>query len=86
MKIKPEHREYIKIAIMGTGNAATWPIYKQAGLSYQRWLWDVLHSANIGSWLNSNIYSYANDANIETILRSILGSEPGEEKNNGNNR
>ena len=76
MKISSEHREYMKEAIFKKGNTATWPIYKKTGHSYSRWLWDILHNANIGPWLNTNIYPYANDANIETALRSILGNEP----------
>lgn len=76
MKILPEHREYIKSVILAKGNTATWPLYRQHGLSYQRWLWDILHNANIGEFLNKTTYSYANDAHIETVLRSILGNEP----------
>lgn len=76
MKITPEHCNYIRKAILAKGNTPTWPTYKAQGLTYRRWLWDILWNAGISPWISTNIYPYANDEHIETVLKSILGKEP----------
>ena len=34
--------------------------------------WDCVFVAHLLPWLSANVYSYANDANIDTALKSIF--------------
>jgi hypothetical protein len=72
MKLKPEHVEYIKTAILANGHAPTLPDYLARGLTEKRWRWDLMYMAGLSSWVCSNVYSYANDDHIDTALRHIL--------------
>lgn len=71
MKIKPEHYEYMKAAILSNGKAPTLPDYLAKGLSEKRWRWDLMYMANLSRWVCDNVYSYANDDHIDTALRQI---------------
>ena len=72
MKIKPEHYEYMKSAILGNAKAPTLPDYLAKGLTEKRWRWDLFYMANLSRWVCDNVYSYANDDHIDTALRNIL--------------
>lgn len=71
MKIKPEHVEYIRKAMMQRGDTPTLASYTARGLSEKRWRWDWLWRAGISQWIGENIYPYANDEHIDTALRQI---------------
>ncbi len=72
MKIKPEHVEYIKRAILADSKAPLLSEYLSKGLSEKRWRWDLLWRAKISQWISDNIYPYANDDHIDTALKYIL--------------
>ena len=71
MKIKPEHFEHMKAAILANGRAPTLPSYLARGLTEKRWRWDLLWAANLSAWISANVYPYANDDHIDTALRVI---------------
>jgi hypothetical protein len=71
MKIKPEHFEHMKKAILANAHAPTLPSYLARGLTEKRWRWDLLYAAGLGGWICTNIYPYANDEHIDTALRVI---------------
>ena len=71
MKIRPEHFEYMKAAILGNGHVPTLPQYQARGLSEKRWRWDLCYMANLTPWICANIYPYASDEHIDTALRKI---------------
>jgi hypothetical protein len=74
MKITIEHQAYIKQATEATGNNTVENLkkYNDAGLSLQRFCWDLLWSAKLSPWICNNIYPYANDEHIDTLLRQIV--------------
>lgn len=74
MKITKEHYDYIKSAICKNSKAPTLHSYKLAGLSEKRWRWALLYQANISRWLCDNIYPYANDEHIDTVLKHITST------------
>ena len=74
MKIKPEHFEQIKTAIakvienQGDRSQA----YRKEGFTPMRYRWDLLRASAITpSWVVDNIYPYANDDHMDTVLRKI---------------
>lgn len=69
MKIKPEHYEHLKTAILANPHAPTLPSYIARGLTEKRWRWDLLYLAKLSPWISSNLYPYANDDHIDTALR-----------------
>jgi hypothetical protein len=71
MKIKPDHFEYMKAAILANSHAPTLPSYLTRGLTEKRWRWDLLYAAKLSPWICANIYPYANDEHIDTALRVI---------------
>lgn len=73
MKIHPEHIEHMRKAILANGKAPTLHSYTARGLTERRWMWDMLYLAGITPWVCEHVYEYANDMNIDTALRSILG-------------
>ena len=82
MKLKPEHVEYMRRAILDNPYAPTLPDYLARGLTEKRWRWDLLllqgrtreERAAMSQWICDNVYPYANDDNIDTALRHILGA------------
>ena len=71
MKIKQEHFDYLKRAILANAHAPTLPSYLARGLTEKRWRWDLLYAANLSSWICANLYPYMNDDHIDTALRAI---------------
>jgi hypothetical protein len=73
VKIKPEDVAYIERAVQSVVQRYPVEKYKaeHPGLSDTRMRWDYLHAANIGSYLNQ-VYKYADDSNIETILKRVV--------------
>lgn len=83
MVIKPEHLEYMREAI-SNGTATdrmahrARPMlseYLAAGMSAQRWRWDLTYWLGLSAWLHEHVYSYANDNHIDTALRQITGTK-----------
>ena len=72
MKVKQEHIDYMRNAILANSKAPTLPDYMARGLSEKRWRWDLLYMAGLSSWICDTIYKYANDEHIDTALRHIL--------------
>lgn len=78
MKIKPEHYEIMRTAILANSRAPTWPQYQACGLSEKRWRWDLCYAArlpdgsSLNAWMCREVYPYANDEHIDTALRRIL--------------
>ena len=82
MKITAEHRQYMKEA-MAT-RLATYPPDALEGYFkaiqadprvtdwQKRYRWDVCHAAGLTPWICSTLYSYANDAHIDTALKAIM--------------
>jgi hypothetical protein len=74
MKIKPEHAEYIKEQMLAYSNAPLLQPYLKAGLSEKRWRWDWCYrTPGLSKWICDNIYPYANDEHLDTLLRKITG-------------
>lgn len=81
MKIKPEHVAHMKAAINGfladnpdivgryeTGN---FPRSDKVKNLETRFLFDLLHAANLTGFVCETIYPYANDTHLRTALKSI---------------
>ena len=75
MKIKPEHYQYLSDQVSrAITHMPGLDEYQAAGMSAKRWRWDALWAAKISSWIQENIYPYANDDHIDTALRRITGT------------
>ena len=78
MKIKTEHYETMRAAILANSEAPTLLDYRSHGLSEKRWRWDLSYAARLpdGSSLTSficrEVYPYANDEHVDTALRKVL--------------
>lgn len=44
--------------------------YREAGLSEERYRWDILHASRFNT---ATLYAYLDDSNIDSALRAILG-------------
>ena len=73
MKIKSEHYTYMLEQIQLISNKMqTRNEYNKAGLSDRRYRWDLCYAARLTPWICANVYSYANDDHIDTVLRKIV--------------
>lgn len=81
MKITAEHQTHILSEINAVLDRSELTIsqvvanYKERSLSMQRMRWDLLYAAKLSKWLCDNIYSYANDEHIDTVLRNITNTK-----------
>ena len=75
MKVSTEHVQYIKQAITPIDIPELRAVYKEAGLSDKRYRWDLLYRAKLSQWLSDNIYPYANDDHIDTVLRQLTNTK-----------
>lgn len=71
MKIQAQHIAHMRQAIEASPRIP-WTQASALGHSPMRYRWDVMHAAGLTPWLCSTVYPYANDANVDTALRSIL--------------
>ena len=77
MKIKSEHYQYMKNAIiekhkfMLENHKTDYIKYRNAGHSKERILWDLLHASGLTPWVCSTLYLDIKDSHIETALKSI---------------
>lgn len=75
MKIKPEHVNHIRTEMMRSGSTPTLHSYLTQGLSEKRWRWDWCYrTPGLSKWICDNIYPYANDDHLDTVLRQITGA------------
>lgn len=78
MKLKPEHVATLRAAIAPLDTAERRAAYRAANATDTRYRWDLLWTARrndtavVGVTI-CEIYRYANDAHIDTALRSIVG-------------
>lgn len=74
MKISTEHFRQLKLmceAVM-QDHPDGWLKYEAAGLSHERFRWDVLRATGKMNWVCDVLYSYLDDSHIDTALRSIV--------------
>ena len=79
MKITDKHYKHIYFAMVEkvfTNDEVynSFEKYEKAGLTPKRFRWDCLHISVPSKWICDNIYPYANDTHIDTVLRSIMNS------------
>ena len=72
MKIKPEHLLHLSDAIGKADTEFHRARYLAAGLSTTRYQWDLLRHVGLMPWLCDTLYSYLNDAHIQTALNRIV--------------
>ena len=80
MKIKQEHLEHLRAAIVPLDTealrqrylAGDFPKSARVGDLYLRYRWDLLHMAGLTPYVCKNLYSYLDDSHIDTALRSIV--------------
>ena len=75
MKIKPEHYEHIRAALLKA--PSTFPTvseYEARGFTETRWQWDLAHAVGLTPYFCDTIYPYANDDHIQTALTKALDS------------
>ena len=73
MKIKEEHFEHIKKAVLPMDTIEARQYYKSEGLSTKRYQWDCLWRAKLSTWICDNVYTYGcNDSHINTVLNKII--------------
>lgn len=70
MKLTTEHQKALKDAITPLDTAERRARY--AGLSDKRYRWDLLWAAKLADLVVGQIYKYANDDHIDTVLRRIV--------------
>jgi hypothetical protein len=75
MKISTAHVQHIKQAISPIDVPELRAAYKEAGLSDKRYRWDLLYRAKLSQWISDNIYPYAIDAHIDTVLRQLTNTK-----------
>ena len=72
MKIKQEHYDYIKKAMLSNSNAPLLQDYLKEGRTERCWRWDWVYlTEGLSKWIYNNIYPYANDDDLDTALREI---------------
>ena len=81
LKIKPEHIEHMRAAIVATIAASGKSLEQCRDYLRQdsrvkdlekRLRWDLLHAAKLTPWICQNLYSYADDTHIDSALRHIM--------------
>jgi hypothetical protein len=72
MKIKPEHIDVIAKAIEQINSPSLQKHYADEGLSFKRYQWDCLYRTVPSKWICDNIYPYANDDNIQSVLNKVI--------------
>jgi hypothetical protein len=72
MKIKPEHLEHMRAALVKFNTDFYRSRYAAAGFSTQRFQWDAMRAAGLIPWVCDTLYPYANDEHIQTALNRII--------------
>lgn len=77
MKIREEHIEQLSKLLAPLFTPEREQLYRDRGLSMKRYRWDALYilwDAGLVS-LMDEIYKYANDDHIDTVLRMLSGTK-----------
>lgn len=81
MKIKPEHYEHLKLALLTllekgkTDARYTEAYYATHGIGTdhaKRFRWDLMYAAGLSPWISDILYSYMDDTHIDTALKHIV--------------
>lgn len=84
MKIKQEHREILEQAYRDLANeqdlSALHDRYRERGYSDMRYRWDIFCKMQVdgehaNGWACRHIYPYANDNNVDTVLKQLTGTK-----------
>jgi hypothetical protein len=70
MKMTAEHFELLKRIVGPWVTPASKRVYKDAGLSKERYSWDMLWRSGFATGV---LYNYLNDKHIQTALFKIVG-------------
>lgn len=73
--IRPEHVEHIKNSIAEFNTPASLGHYRREGLSDKRFRWDLTYRAGLTKWICDNIYPYANDDHLDSVLRRLTNTK-----------
>ena len=74
MKITKQHRVHIARELQFLNTPGLLQEYRDAGLSDKRYRWDLLYKAGLSQWICDNIYQYADDDHLDTVLRNITNT------------
>ena len=72
MKIQASHYEHLAAAVAPLDTAERRAAYVAAGLSDERYRWDLTYAAKLSLWICDTLYPYLNDDHIDTALRRIV--------------
>lgn len=75
LKIKSEHVEHIRNAIAEFNTPELLQECRDKGLSDMRFRWDLTYRAGLTPWICKNIYPYANDMHLDTVLRQLTDTK-----------
>lgn len=76
MKVTQEHLNHMRAAIGAVTNAdLLYPTYKKAGLSDERYRWDIARMAGLIPFMCDTLYLYCDDAHIDTALRLLTNTK-----------
>lgn len=71
-KIRAEHYNYIAERVCPLDTQESRLIYTQGGFNSRRYRWDLLYLGVESRWIVDNIYKYAHDEHIDTVLRQLV--------------
>lgn len=80
MKIKPEHLAHMQAEIAPLDTPERRKLYLEGRFPNaskvtdlnKRYRWDLLHAAQLTTWLCDTVYRYAHDDHVDSALRSIV--------------
>ena len=72
MKMKPEHFALMKDAMQKHDTDMARDRYVAAGLSTDRYRWDLLRHVGLQPWLCDTLYTYLDDSHVQTALNKII--------------
>ena len=72
MKIQPDHAAYITAAVQAVDNPERRAKARIGNHSNMRYRWDCLWATGLTQWICDNIYPYANDDHLDTVLRNAV--------------
>jgi len=71
LKIHAEHFATLEDAVSPFYNKLTASQYKDAGLSFARFLHDALYAGKLSAWVCDTLYPYLDDTHIKSALKAI---------------
>lgn len=75
VKIKPTDLSDLRVKIeeLLVANPEARKAHRDAGLSHERFRWNVLHASKANA--DGHLYTYLNDSHIDSALKSLLGRD-----------